>query len=308
MNLIERLLWRRSRTSQRPMLAMPIVIGLPRSGTTLLRLMLDAHPQLAMPPETGFLAFCGKFTETGAALRREFFERVTHFPENAPNWSDFGIPEADFMAALERIRPFNVADGYRTFYRLYAQRFDKPRYGDKTPTYYRYINTITATLPEAHFIHIIRDGRDVALSVRDMWFSPGKDVETLATHWRDGIVQARTLAKATSHYHELHYEQLIAHPRRELEKICRFIGLEYAPDMERYHERAPDRLREFGTRYKADGSVLVERDARLNAHRLTSEPPDPSRVFAWRREMPAEEQQRYNAIAGEMLQSLGYEL
>lgn len=292
-----------------PLPPMPMVVGSPRSGTTLLRLMLDAHPQLTIPPETGFLGYLPEFIPVSDYVTREiFFDYVTHFPRNAPNWADFRIPPETFLEALHQIEPFNFADGFRMFYRLYAARVGKPRWGDKTPTYFRYMNEIRQTLPEARFIHIIRDGRDVALSLRPLWFSPGKEMETLAQRWRDDIEIARRLGQGAPDYFELHYERLIAEPESVLRQICAFIDLEYDPAMLRYHEQSPTRLEELVTRYRTDGTIVATREDRLNAHRLTTKPPEASRVFNWKREMTPEEQARYLAIAGDLLAELGYEV
>jgi Sulfotransferase family len=84
---------------------MPFVIGAPRSGTTLLRFMLDAHPELAIPPETGFLALGDHLDAaltSGEERRRAFFALVTSFPPDAPGWRDFGIAEDRFWAACDR--------------------------------------------------------------------------------------------------------------------------------------------------------------------------------------------------------------
>ena len=114
---------------------MPIIIGSPRSGTTLLRFMLDAHPDLAIPPETGFLVPCAERVGQEAVSREDFFQTVTGYPAEAPGWRDFQISHDTFRAALQAIEPFTVADGTRAFYQLYASRFGKPRWGDKTPLY-----------------------------------------------------------------------------------------------------------------------------------------------------------------------------
>src|SRR2546422_159633 len=104
---------------------MPIVVGSPRSGTTLLRFMLDSHPDLAIPPETGFLVPCAQLAGEGITLREDFFQTVTGYPPEAPAWHDFQIPADTFRARLGEIEPFTVANGIRLFYQLYASRFDK---------------------------------------------------------------------------------------------------------------------------------------------------------------------------------------
>jgi hypothetical protein len=100
---------------------MPIIVGAPRSGTTLLRFMIDAHPQVAIPTETGFLTEASDIAGSGDELRDRFVETITEFPRDAPAWPEFG-------------------------------------------------------LPEAHFIHLIRDARDVALSCRGSRARAGRHV------------------------------------------------------------------------------------------------------------------------------------
>lgn len=281
---------------------MPIVIGSPRSGTTLLRLMLDAHPDLAIPPETGFLALSAPF-----ATRDAFFDAVTTYPSEAPAWQDFQISREAFLAELCRIDPFTVSEGYRAFYRLYASRFHKVRWGDKTPTYCMHMDAIEAVLPEAHFIHVIRDGRDVALSLREMWFSPGREIDVQATQWHTLVSTARRQGASCRNYLEVRYEDLVLRAPLTLRRVCRFIDLPYDEAMMTYHERAPGRLEEHKARFRVDGSLLVSRDRRLSQQRKTMEPPDGSRVFAWKRTMRADERERFEAIAGDLLNDLGYE-
>ena len=114
------------------------------------------------------------------------------------------------------IDPFTVSDGFRLFYRMYAQRFGKPRGGDKTPMHCRHLRTIERLLPEARFVHIIRDGRDAAVSLRRQWFSPGHDIQTQARYWRDNVLLARQQAAGCRHYLELRYEDLVRAPEAAL--------------------------------------------------------------------------------------------
>ncbi len=140
---------------------MPFIVGSPRSGTTLLRFMLAAHSDLAIPPETGFPAI-SQVTRRRADLGPEALLRIiTDFPASAPAWSDFGIPEEALRRALLELNPFSVAEGIRSFYQLYAARHGKRRAGDKTPSHGQAMIAIERLLPEAAFIHLIRDGRDL---------------------------------------------------------------------------------------------------------------------------------------------------
>lgn len=287
--------------------AMPVIVGAPRSGTTLLRLMLDAHPQLAIPPETGFLLLASSLKSSDEPLHADvFLEAITNYPPEMPTWPDFGIPAANLRREFDRMPTFTVADGFRAFYRLYAERFGKRRWGDKTPGYVLNIRDIAETLPEAHFIHVIRDGRDVSLSLRQCWFSPGQDMKILAAHWERHVAEGRRQGSRCGRYLEVRYEDLVRRPAPVLEKICAFLRLPYASQLERYHERAMDRLREHRDRQGPDGVLLVSHEERLKQQRMVTRPPDPSRIDVWRKTMTEGERRDFEAVAGELLRDLGY--
>ena len=287
---------------------MPIVVGSPRSGTTLLRLMLDAHSELAIPPETGFVTLGQQLPGRGEKLRHNFYEAIVHYGEPIPSWADFGISQKHFWAALSEIKPFNVSDGFRTFYRLYATQRKKQRWGDKTPIYCKHINTIRQVLPEARFIHIIRDGRDAALSLRHLWFSPGWEIETQASYWRDCVVAARRAGVGHADYMEIRYEDLVLNTREVLERVCAHVDLAFEDAMLKYYERAPERLKEHKGRSRSDGTTFLTQEQRLRQQQRVTQPLDPSCIFAWKRTMDAEERRRFQIVAGDLLKELGYEV
>lgn len=281
---------------------MPIIVGAPRSGTTLLRMMLDAHPQLAIPPETGFL------TAVAADTSREtLFRTLTDFPPGEPAWNDFGLSKDMLWEALRGTVDFSSADGVRAFYQLYAQRFNKSRYGDKTPSYCKHMLEIQSLLPEAAFIHIIRDGRDAAMSLRPLWFSPGQDVATLARYWKFHIEKARVDSTLCNKYLEVRYERLVTDPSGTLASICGFLDLDFDRQMLQFFENAPSRLAEHQQRVRSDGVVLATQQMRLMQQWRTTTPPDITRIGAWRGVMTTEECQQFELVAGSLLRELGYE-
>ena len=123
---------------------MPVVVGVGRSGTTLLRLMLDAHPDLCLPGETGFLLPVFDAVRHGEQVdAARFADLVTSFQ----TWPDLGTDADTFTAALQRLDPFSVTAGTREFYRLYAAARGKSRWGDKTPVYGQHCPTCCACCP-----------------------------------------------------------------------------------------------------------------------------------------------------------------
>ncbi len=282
---------------------MPIIVGVPRSGTTLLRLMLDAHSDLAIPPETHFIPAVAKLDARASALREVFFRAVTAMP----TWSDFHLSKEQFFQSLLQIEPFALSEGIRAFYRLYPRRLNKWRWGDKTPPYSLHLTTLESLLPEAYFIHIIRDGRDVALSVKGLWFAPGEDLETIAADWCHRVKVAHIHGQRFRHYLEIHYEDLVTDTTKLLKHICDYIELPYEPRMEKYYLFARQRLEEHESWYNPDGTVLITKDERFQMQRLTTYPPDRSRISRWKNEMSKEDRSRFERVAGRMLQGLGYE-
>jgi len=282
--------------------AAPFVVGVGRSGTTLLRLMLDAHPDLAIPGETHFLTEIVK--DRAKPLRRE---DLADLMTGSATWDNLATGADSFRAVLETVEPFSVADGVRAFYRFYAARHGKRRWGDKTGFYLRSMTAIQALLPEAHFIHIIRDGRDIALSRQGLWFGPGDDFDAQARFWVDGIARAREQAPLLAHYMEVRFETLVSRPQQTLNDICNFIGLNFHTAMVSHHAGAAERLAEYRKPFGPADRTPNDIEAFRAIYRPAAGVTDPSRAHRWKTEMGAEVRQRYESIAGPLLVELGYE-
>jgi hypothetical protein len=278
----------------------PFVVGAGRSGTTLLRLMLDSHPQLAIPPETHFIP---RLAESlgGAPVDGPAFAAAL---AGERRFGDFGLAEAEIA---DRVGGSAVplADALRGFYGAYAQRHGKPRWGDKTPGYVDSLRLIRELLPEARFVHVIRDGRDVALaaSARN-----GKSPGRCARVWRDAVCEARDQAAGLEGYLEVRYEDLVRDTEATLRQVCEPIELEWDPAMLRYHERAGERLRELGD---LPGRKIGGREAtaelRRSFYELNSSPPLESEIGRWRTGLERDDLVEIEAKAGELLAELGYE-
>jgi hypothetical protein len=285
----------------------PFVVGVNRSGTTLLRMMLDAHPKLTIPPETHFIPEVIRRANHENTRRRLIRSITKH-----PRWGDFGLDEAEFRARAKQVRPLTAANAIRCFYDLYAEGQGKPRWGDKTPRYMRAMPRIARALPEARFVHLIRDGRDVALSQRERVIDGSPvPMAAAAERWQRRIIAARDGAEEIkgNGYEEIRYEDLVADTEGTLRRICAFIELDFDPAMLDYHERAQDRLAEMDRDLdNSDNGIVRTGTNRLAAHALTSEPPTTNRTGRWRTEMTSEELAEFEGVAGGLLTELGYEL
>jgi hypothetical protein len=300
-------IWRESRSSRASepgtqRLPAPFVVGVNRSGTTLLRMMLDAHPELTVPPETHFVPELIDVAEAGGATPESLLATITSQRE----WGDFGLTEDELLARFRAQDPLTAGGALRSFYEAYAERAGKPRWGEKTPIYVKSMRKIAGALPEARFVHVIRDGRDVALSIRDR-ATKEHTIEAIAERWVRRITRARQQAKRLDHYREIRYESLILDTEPTLREVLDFYELPWDDAVLDYHERSAERLEEMKRELPDQGrrtSLSVER--RMMTHARTTEKPDPRRVSRWRESMDRADRETFESIAGPLLDELGY--
>ena len=214
--------------------------------------MLDAHPELAIPPETHFVPDADQGARQIRKQRPQADGRRADrrsLIDNRP-WADFGLDDELLRERMAERRGRHQTPGaaLRAFFELYAERQGKPRWGDKTPAYMLSIQRIGRTLPEARFIHLIRDGRDVALSQRRWRERAGAGTARSRPGRRSGSAIRKSASRADrgrEHYVEARYEDLVSDPEPTLRRICDALELEFEPAMLNYHERAAERLQEM---------------------------------------------------------------
>lgn len=273
----------------------PFFLGCGRSGTTLLKAMFDSHPKMSVPPESNFISSMG--SQRGA-YENEQGLRVDRFVDDLfgkHGWGlrKWGLSSDDVRAELSRSNPRNFADGVRCTYMIYAEKNGKPRYGDKTTHYISLVAQLAHLLPEACFVHLIRDGRDVALALLE---SPWgfETVPQAAVYWTGCVESGRRAGRwlGDQRYCEVRYEDLIARPEKTLQLLCDFVQLEFDDAMLQYFRRA--------------GEVVTQCEAPEHHQRLFLPPTKGLRD--WRTQMSAADAATFEIIAGDLLAGLGYEL
>ena len=205
------------------------IVGSPRSGTTLLRNMLNRHPAIAICLETQF--------------RRLIYERRRSFG----NLSDFGNRArlVKQYLSIDRVKSMQIdlpaledtllREGVSypaflgSFLRFYAEANGKKRCGEKTPEHSVFAGTLCEWFPGAFIIHILRDPRDVVASLMRMPRKP-KNVLANANTWVRCNLGAWG-SRQHPRYLLVRYEELVAQPEGQLRRICAFIGEEYSPAM-----------------------------------------------------------------------------
>ncbi len=211
-----------------------IVVGCPRSGTTLLQLMLHSHRRIAVPPETRFVIDAyDRRREFGdlrdPANRRALGEWITKRRESV--FHDLGL-DADAVTEEIVSGPPTLGSALATVFQAYARRHGKARWGDKRPTYIQHLDHILRLFPDAQVVHVIRDGRDCVASLKEMsWYK--KDTNHAISTWAQAVDAGRRAARTLgpSSYHELRYEDLVADPEAVLRELCGFLEEEYDPAM-----------------------------------------------------------------------------
>jgi hypothetical protein len=270
----------------------PFVVGCGRSGTTLVRALLDAHPDLAVPDESYFPVWFARkrhrYELDGRfALERFLDDLLAH--EQFARW---GLDPDAVRAALTASAPASYPDAIRACFRLYAQRHGKTRYGDKTPVFVMHIPLLAQLFPEAVFVHVIRDGRDVALSRTEAsWGTVRLDHEALL--WRSQVEQGHAdgVRLGGARYREIRYEDLLDDPERIARELCAFVDIDFDPSMLRYHERA---------------APLVDTLAIPQEHQNLLRPPTKG-LRDWRSQLSPADAARFEALAGRTLRRFGYE-
>jgi hypothetical protein len=247
-----------------------------------MRTLLNAHPHVAVPPESRFI------TELWSGNREV---DASEFLRSLAAHKRFAVWELPLETVAAELRGSRVDYGtaIEAAYRAYARAHDKNRWGDKTPRYVENIDFLAGLFPQAKFAHIVRDGRNVALSYSSVPFGP-KTVAKAADLWAHrvgaGVRAGRSLERGR--YLEIRYEDLVEDPPGETKALCDFLDLEWDSGM-----LETERAREF----------VLERAARFNP-RLT-EPPTPG-TRSWEEDMAPAHVEVFEAVAGNVLSELGY--
>lgn len=260
------------------------IVGSARSGTTFLRLTLNAHPEVAVPPESRFVTELHHGREEVEV--EDFLRRLAAHKRFAA----WGLSIDAVRAELHGLDRTRYAIAIDATYRAYTRRQGKSRWGDKTPRYIERIPEIAGLFPDARFIHLIRDGRDVALSYADVDFGP-KNVARAAKLWGDrvraGLRDGRPLGGAR--YLEVHYTDLTEDTEGSLKDICSFLDLDFAPVM-----LDPE----------ATGKAALDRAKKFNPHVREGAK---RHVRSWATDMPPAHQEMFEAVAGDVLAELAFE-
>lgn len=263
-------------TGERPF----FVVGCGRSGTTLLNVMLGLHPRLAVVPESWLHAGWRRARRNSASLE-DVFKHCRYFLWGAdPKWVGEWF---DVSASMSYPDLISAAFG------SFAGYIGKSRWGEKTSAA-RQLRPLARLFPDAQFVHIIRDGREVATSLASQEWGPPNAAVGACT-WRLDVTLGRSAARRLDRdrYLEIRYEELVVDPEATLKRVCSFLREDYDPVMVDYSKH------------------VAEMEPWLSAGELNLAKPPTAGVRDWRSGIASSEQRAVEAICHPLLMDLGYE-
>jgi len=272
------------------------IVGANRSGTTLLRLILNAHPRIAIPDEliyfdsrlAGIPIECWRQPDLSSSTYEAFVERF--LKQNcAP------LEELDKSALRKKILagPHDLRAPYRCALRAWADHYGKARWGEKTPANLFYADIVLEMFPEAQFLYIVRDPRAGVASMQRVSFFPD-DIIFNALSRRKHDIEGRRLLESSvpaKQIRTVHYENLVQDPESTMHSICSFLSEDYTTEIFRFHEEA-------GTYMKDE----AERDYNQAAtHPITDD-----RINAWQDSLTADQVAAIESLCAPIMRSFGY--
>lgn len=270
------------------------VVGAMRSGTTLLRLMLNESPDISIPAESHFVARLVKTYEPGHVLTDEERRSAVQFVTSRIEWKrDFTTSDDELVAAVGR-GPLTVADFVDRIFRAETAASGKPRWGDKTPAYLFFADRIMRHFGDAQLVIVVRDPRDVYLSLRRYNWA-GRTTWSIGSYLRrcGRQVQRCTTTIDTARCRVVRYEDLVLDTETTLRRLCSDLDLTFDERMLSFFERADENVQSW--------------ELEIGAHTKLLRPVQPGDVGRWRTEGQADEIAEIESMTSFVLREHGYE-
>jgi sulfotransferase family protein len=271
------------------------IVGNERSGTTLLMAILGHHSRLAVPEVAWYYPRFRAYLHTYGDLdRAENFRNLVSEMIFGLKTPFFGLdlnPRTIVQQLVSATRQNTFGEAYRAILELYAGAVSKPRWGEKTPHNLFYVREILEDFPDAKFLNLVRDGRDVAVEQLRSAFGP-RNAYAAALIWRRSQELAEHWAAALpkSQWLDVSYEELAREPERVLPRVTEFLGEAYEPQVLEFHR-----------------GEVARRRAQTRDHKALGGPVSTAYVGLYRQHLSEQEQGVFAHVAGDALRRAGYE-
>ena len=271
------------------------IIGTQRGGTTLLRLMLNSHPQVGVPPESHFLLPIVQRFGQKKQLDKRDQEEIYHLILNEGRFDTWNINQHDLLKIFQEL-PENTSlkEIIHSVFIAEVHTSDKSYWGDKTPEYLDIFEQLGHIFPKAKMVFLVRDGRDVVQSLADRGWQ-GWSVYQRSKYWLKGILKMHQYAKQfPKRSLMVSYEALVKDAPGTLQKICSFLDFPYQSEMLEYHLQANQHI------------TTAEKQNRI--HTKLGRLPKPSDLQKWKTTQSTSKIFYTEAIIRNGLAKTGYEL
>lgn len=284
------------------------IIGSPRSGTSLLRLILTSHSDISVPPECGFVVWLhDKFSAWSTSDAADANSRNRYLDDlfSCKKFDTWEIERTALDTLLAEHQPSDYASLSAIVYMAYALKHSRTvsMWGDKNNFHINHLTTLNSIYPEARFLHIVRDGRDVACSYREVMqrkssspYSPrlNTDINEIATEWSTNVLKVSDylFALDASRRLLLRYEDLVQNTESSVAGVCQWLGLQFEETMLEFHE--------------ANRRMKLEPALTLDWKQRTLEPISDDTVGRYRALLQTDEQILFAKVAGAALSRFGY--
>ncbi len=265
------------------------IVGVGRSGTTLLQSMINAHPEITITPETHFIRlFIGK---------PGIEKHIRSGKVVAMMQADPSLNRVEYARDVLAGHPIKSRQDLITYYKkilqIHAEQKQLNRIGEKDPKVIEYLRTLKEIFPDAKVIHVMRDPRDVSLSrTKADWSSNRPFITQPLTHQLQ-ITLGRRIGPELfgDNYYEIRYEHLVSDTQAELKKICSFIEVPFNPEMMNYAQKANEVVKGKELAWKENVFKPVMRD----------------NVNKWKKALSKRQVIAIETICKEAFNALGYE-
>ncbi len=273
------------------------ILGAPRSGTTLLQYLFKSHPKVSIPGEEShfIIPFYKKFKNIELS-KKKIVSILMEMKKMRPQFFCEQVNPALVIndTLIDNMGLENVHDFPSLVQRLYqynAESEGKVIWGDKTPYYILHIKLLLEMFPDARFIHVLRDGRDVALSVLDRkhdffiynLYMAAKTWEFYVKTGREQGVKLRN-----DQYCEVKYEELVSRPGEVMKSLCDFIQIEYTAKVLDF-----DRPKSLTTNLLKKTPMIQQAISKSNTAK-------------WKRNLTSDKIELFDSSVGALLAELGY--
>ena len=274
------------------------IVGAPRSGTTLLAAMLAAHSQLSCGPETHFFRWLSEADIQALTAADQWPEAAvdfvctitrTNFPDHERKLliENYQVDREQVREYLQA-KPPSVAAMLASITESFMRHMGKTRWVEKTPDHIEYVSTIRQYFPNSPIIRILRDPRDIVLSLTNVPWGVSSIMEGLL-FWKRQDEASRTFFDTDPNSYTIRFEDLIQSPEEELAKLVKFIGESFEISM-------------LDT--SQTGKLVNSRNVAWK--NKSSQPLDRSRVEVWRTKMTVDQSRLAESVLGDRMDAYGY--